>query len=123
MEHTKTLKLVFDGDADKCRPAIIHGDFATIVVDCGENWGDPKPLAELIIKACNAYDSDQQTIKGLLETLKSIQDWFNRMKSDHHEKLVNGQTFESACENWDKLLQEPFDMGIIEQAIAKASKP
>lgn len=36
---------------------------------------------------------------------------FKRMQADHKAKLVDGQTFESAQENFSSLLQEPLEFG------------
>lgn len=59
----------------------------------------------------------EQENKKMREALKYVDNWFERMKKDQHEKLVENQTFESACENWFKLLQEPLDMEIIKEAL------
>ncbi len=55
----------------------------------------------------------------LAEALRTVDQWFERMKSDQHEKLVLNQTLESASENWDKLLQEPLDMKPIKEVLAE----
>jgi len=55
--------------------------------------------------------------KKLRQELKSVYSWFEEMRDDHHSKLVENQTFESASENWDKLLQKPLEMKPIKQAL------
>lgn len=52
------------------------------------------------------------------KVLASVDDWFEHMKKDHHEKLIEGQTLESASENWDKLLNEPLDMAPIKALLS-----
>lgn len=42
---------------------------------------------------------------------------FLAMKNDHHAKLVEGQSFETASKNFFDLLQEPLDFGPLIQAL------
>jgi hypothetical protein len=50
------LELVYDGDAEHCRPALIKGKYLQITVSRAEDFGHPKLDAELIVKAVNLHD-------------------------------------------------------------------
>lgn len=58
----------------------------------------------------------------LADALRPLVRGFEAMRQDHHSKLVENQTFESACENWDKLIQEPMDFGPVIEALADFEK-
>lgn len=49
--------------------------------------------------------------------LKEVDDWFERLKKDHDEKLGHG--FQEACDNWDSISQEPLDLVPVKQAISQ----
>lgn len=85
-EHTP-LKIAYDGDAEKSRPAIIQGDLVRIHVDCSENYDDPKPIAEKIVKSFNNYERVLQESARLREALEKIV----AMKPEVH----NGETIYS----------------------------
>lgn len=55
----------------------------------------------------------------LANALVNVDLWFESMKMDQHEKLVIGQTLESASENWDNLIQPPLEMEPIKKILAK----
>lgn len=59
--------------------------------------------AELIVKAVNLYPR-------LRDALEAVDKWFEFIEKDQHEKLVLGQTLESASENWEKLEVPTLDM-------------
>jgi hypothetical protein len=63
-----------------------------------------------------------EAVKGLEVALRRVDDWFEGMKKDQHEKLVEGQTFESACENWKDLKQDSLDMEPIKDALQAFQK-
>lgn len=63
-------------------------------------------------------EAEKALADRLATSLRTVDAWFERMKKDQHEKLVEGQTLETASENWDKLLQEPLEMEPIKKQLA-----
>ena len=63
-----------------------------------------------------------QAANALAKAAKPLIDAVTSMSIDHKSKLVDGQTFESAQENWDKLIQEPLDFKPLMNALAAYEK-
>jgi len=63
-----------------------------------------------------------QAANALAKAAKPLLAAFERMRLDHRAKLVDGQTFESAQENWASLVQEPLDFGPLIDAVAAYEK-
>lgn len=59
---------------------------------------------------------------AMADAAKVILDSFQRMRIDHNAKLIEGQTFESACANWDSLVQEPLEFGPLLQTVQAYEK-
>jgi hypothetical protein len=47
-------------------------------------------------------ESLSQALRELVQVTKAHIEQFEKMKVKQHELLVEGQTFETACENWDE---------------------
>lgn len=91
-----------DTFVDREGQQILHG------WDDGSTAGDPHDMA-LIVAA-----------PELLEECKAVIAWFESLKRDQHEKLVLGQTLESASRNWERMETPSFDFAPMMKAIAKA---
>lgn len=63
------LRIVANGDAAKCHPAIILGHRLRIIIDRSEDFGDPLPTAERILRAVNSFDDLLEAAKGALVRL------------------------------------------------------
>lgn len=50
-----------------------------------------------VILFCPLHAAAEEMLKELVKTDK----WFEELKQDHHEKIVQVQTFKDACANWD----------------------
>lgn len=74
----------------------------SIIGDLGSGYGNADEATDAIL---DAVRHDEST-----KLIKSVVDWFEYMKKDHHEKLIEGQTLHSAAENWDSLEQPPLDI-------------
>lgn len=92
----------------KCEVELIYG---------GETDDGMEYATEGEIKYCPLHAAAPE----LLEAMQSVINWFDRMKKDHHEKLLHNQTLESAAENWNNLLQEPLEIQPFKDLIAKAN--
>lgn len=62
----KPLFIIYEGEAEKGRPAIIVGRCLEIRVSRAEDYGDPLPDAAFIVRACNNFDK-------MLNALKQVQ--------------------------------------------------
>lgn len=49
---------------------------------------------------------------------KTLCDQFEEIRRDQHEKLVQGQTFESASKNWSNLKQAPLEFSDLMLALS-----
>lgn len=83
---------------------------------CDVPWGPGKDEQGSVV-FCPLHDAAEE----MLRELNRIDAWFEDLKQDHHEKLVQVQTFKDACANWDNLDQRMFDMSPLKNIIAKAS--
>lgn len=74
-------ELVYEGDAEKCHPAIIQRrPTLEIRVSGAESFYDPLPDAKFILKAVNAYHKHLALIAELQEALEKIS-----KAADNHE--------------------------------------
>lgn len=62
----------------------------------------------------------EQEKVALLAACKTVIAWFEALSLDQHEKLVLGQTLESASENWYSLVTPPLDLEPMMVAVKKA---
>lgn len=58
--------------------------------------------------------------KHAIPALKNVNEWFDRMRDDHDDKL--GKGFDRAVEQWPHILQEPLDMSPIKAALSALPK-
>jgi len=57
IKHTPTpWKIAYEGDAEKCKPAIIMARSLEIRVSRAEDFGDPLPDAAFIVKVVNCHE-------------------------------------------------------------------
>lgn len=66
-------------------------------------------------------DQQQDAARDLYDAAKAMVEWFARLQREQHEKLVLGQTLESASRNWDRGFDASagFDMTAMQAAVAR----
>lgn len=119
---TDSMNLVYaKEEIDRLKAEL--GETNEALAACQAEGGGWKSKAEKLDKQLmniwKVSDGWQSRCKKLAEALRGIITWSERLGQDHHEKLVLNQTFESACENWDSLLQDPLDLSGAKAALAE----
>lgn len=77
------------------------GSCVAIVLPNGDQMDSAPEIAAFIIRACNAYDSDQKTIAALVGALEAVLDAFVHIPGDDKGNKVRTEIFAN-CVNMRK---------------------